>query len=283
LRHFYRPFFWWVLSFLISLPLGSEAGSGNSFKTLIPLHDGERLPVYCFVQGQGSVSPTPAVIVAAGVGATQVPQFHDYCRQLANRNFVVVLIDPSNHPEWLAPSPHSWDRGVGYLLGSINQGVVGARLFVSLEWYLNSIKAVVDYLCAWPIVDSSRIALSGFSQPANAALTYACSDPRIRAVIWNYGGWPWIMPYEPMRLPPVQIFHGEEDEVYSVKYARQLALELQSNMRHYELNIYPHEKHLFNIYYDMSRGENRSMKPALMDAFERLVSFLQGSLAIPYR
>jgi dienelactone hydrolase len=189
----------------------------------------------------------------------------------------VVLIDPSNFPENLAPGPYSWDKGMGWVIGSLNQGVVAARLALTSDWYLRSIRATVDFLCCWPLVDPRRIALSGHSQPANAALTYACQDPRIRAVIWNYGGWPWVMPYDPMKLPPVQIFHGEDDDVYNVKYARQLAFELQTHMRPHEVNIYPHQKHMFNVFYDLRR-ENRFMRPVILEAFERLVCFLHRTL-----
>ncbi len=281
MRGFSRPFaaasiFLSIL--MVSLNPISEAAD---FKTWIPHPEGGSLPLYCFLPSKAPRFPLPAVIVGVGVGATQIPQYHDHCRNLAERNFFVVFIDPSNQPEILAPAASSWDRGIGYILGSINQGVVGARLFFQKEWYLNSIKAAVDYLCGQPMVDRSRIALSGFSQPANAALTYACRDPRIKAVIWNYGGWPWIMPYDPMRLPPVQIFHGDKDEVYDVKYARQLALDMQAAMKYHELNIYPGQKHMFNIYYDLMKGENRYMRPALLDAFERLVSFLNRILAVP--
>lgn len=253
-----------------------------TFKTYIPVREGKPLPAYCFLPQQGADSPLPAVLVGVGVGSTKIVQYHDHCQNLANRGFVVVLIDPSNYPESLAPGPYDWDRGPGYVVGSINQGVVAARLVFTDKWYLDSIRAVVDYLVHWPLVDPSRIALSGHSQPANAALTYACRDPRIKAVIWNYGGSPWVTPYDPLRLPPVQIFHGGDDDVYSVKYARKLAFELKTNMRPYEVNIYPHQKHMFNVFYDL-RTENRYMKPALLDAFERLVCFLHSTLNIPYR
>jgi dienelactone hydrolase len=177
----------------------------------------------------------------------------------------------------MAPGPWSWDRGFGYALGSFNQGYVGAKLALGKEWYLKSFRASVDYLCAWPLVDRKRIALSGFSQPANAVLSAACVDPRVKAVVWNFGGWPWIMPYEPFRLPPVAIFHGEDDDVYNVKYARELAFNLKTSMRPFELNIYPNQKHMFNVYYDL-HTENRFMKPALLDAFERMVAFLKQTL-----
>ncbi len=255
--------------------------SGYNFRTCIPLPNGSSLPVHCFLPQQGARGPLPAVIVGVGVGSQKILQYQEHCAHLANRNFVVVLIDPANYPEELVPGPFSWDKGVGYVIGSINQGIVAARLRVSLQGYLDSIRATVDFLCRWTAVDCSRIVLSGHSQPANAALTYACNDPRIKAVIWNYGGWPWIMPYDPLKLPPVQIFHGDQDDVYDVKYARQLALDLQSTMRCYELNIYPGQKHMFNVYYDL-RTENRFMKPALLDAFERLVCFLNRVLHISY-
>jgi len=262
---------------LVLLALLHSTSWAYSFKTLIPVRDGSALPAYCFLPDQPPKRPLPAVIVAVGVGSTKIAQYHDHCKNIANRNFVVVLIDPSNFPENLAPGPYSWDKGLGWAVGSLNQGVVAAKLFFTQDWYMRCIRATVDYLCSWPLVDPRRIALSGHSQPANAALTYACQDPRIRAVIWNYGGWPWVMPYDPMKLPPVQIFHGEDDDVYDVKYARKLAFELQTHMRPHEVNIYPHQKHMFNVFYDLRR-ENRLMRPVILEAFERLICFLHRTL-----
>jgi dienelactone hydrolase len=271
----------WLFAALAFVLCPSELPA-YSFKAFVPLPDGGRLPAYFFLPDHGARNPLPAVIVGVGVGSTKILQYHDHCQNLANRDFVVVLIDPSNFPEELAPGPYDWDRGGGWVIGSLNQGVVAARLAFTSEWYLKSIKAVVDYLVCWPLVDPHRIALSGHSQPANAALTYASKDPRIKAVIWNYGGSPWVMPYDPMRLPPVQIFHGEDDDVYDVKYAKKLAWELKTHMRPYELNIYPHQKHMFNVFYDL-RTENRYMKPVILESFERLVGFLCRTLNVPAR
>lgn len=245
----------------------------------IPLDQKNTLPGYIFLPGCEIRGPLPAVVIGVGVGATWIAQYHDHCQRLADRGFVVLFMDPSNFPESMAPGPWTWDRGVGLLIGSLNQGYVGAKLALGVDWYLKSFKACVDYLCAWPLVDRNKIALSGFSQAANAVLSVACRDQRVKAVVWNYGGWPWIMPYEAFRLPPVSIFHGEEDEVYNVKYARELAFNLKTSMRPFELNIYPNEKHMFNIYYDL-RKENRFMKPALLDSFERLVVFLNNAMGV---
>ncbi|MFH0826176.1 MAG: dienelactone hydrolase family protein [Pseudomonadota bacterium] len=265
------------LLILLALPLLAGGAHAYSFKTEVPLLNGERVPAYCFMPDYQIKSSLPAVICSVGVGATKIVQYHVHCQYLANRHFFVLLIDPSNHPESLAPGPYEWDRMPGYALGSVNQVWVGAKLFFGIEWYLEAIRAAVDHVCRFPQVDARRIALSGFSQPANAALTYACRDPRIGCVVWNYGGWPWIMPYDPARLPPVLIFHGDADAVYDVKYAVELAGKLRAANRCFEMYIYPGQDHMFTTYYDL-HTETPAMRPALLDSFERLVSFLYRKL-----
>jgi dienelactone hydrolase len=258
--------------------LSVEASAAVS-KIRIPLGEGNTVPAYCFVPNCPVKQPLPAVIVGVGVVSQEIYQYHVHCEHLANRGFLVLLLDPSNYPENMGAGPVDWDKGIGFVRGAINQAVVAGKLLVDHGWYLRSIRATVDYLCQWPLVDCTRIAFSGYSQPANAALTYACQDPRIKAVVWNYGGFPWIMPYDPLRLPPVCIFHGTEDEVYDVKYAKKLAAELYASAKPVEAYIYPGQKHMFNVYFD-PRKETRYMKPALLDSFERLVAFLFRTLQI---
>lgn len=246
----------------------------------VPLPDGGTIPAYLFLPSHGCARPLPGVVVAVGVGSQLIPQYHDHCRHLADSNFAVLLIDPSNYPESLVPHPYTWDKGMGYVKGSVNQAAVAARLAISVEWYLDGLKAAFDYMCMQPTVDRSRLVLSGFSQPANAALTYASKDPRVRAVVWNYGGSPWVMPYNVLRLPPVLIFHGEKDDVYDVKYAHKLAEDLRTNMKYHFSNIYPNEKHMFNVNYDLFK-ENWHTRPVIRDAFQKLVCFLNDVLMIP--
>jgi len=250
------------------------------FKTYIPLPDGGSLPAYCFLPQHEVKTRLPGVVVGVGVGSQVFVQYHAYCQNLANQNFAVIIIDPSNYPESLSPGPIDWQEGVRYAIGAVGQGVVAGKLFLTQDWYLQSIQAAVDYLYNWPLVDPNRIALSGFSQPANAALTYACRDPRVKAIVWNYGGQPWVTPYNPSILPPVLIFHGEDDDVYDVKYAKKLALELRKYGRYFEAYIYPNQKHMFNTFFD-PRTENPTQKPVLADAFGKLISFLHRTLQIP--
>lgn len=249
----------------------------SGFRTRLGLMDGNSLPAYCFLPDHGVRAPLGGIVCGVGVGSTKIIQYHTHCQALANKGFFVVLIDPSNYPEILTPGPFSWDRYPGRLVADTNQAIVAGKLIFGHEWYLRSIQAAVNYVCASPMVDPTKIALSGFSQPANAALTYACRDPRIKAIVWNYGGSPWIMPYDPQRLPPVIIFHGTDDEVYSVKYAMRLAADLGSANRDYECHIYPGQKHMFNVYYDLAT-EDPATKPIIVHSFQLLISFLYRKL-----
>lgn len=269
-----------LLVLLLACLVWTDTSEALGRRISIPLSQGDSLQGYLFTPCVGVRSRLPAVICGVGVGGTKLIQYHAHCQALADRGFVVALIDPSDYPESLTPGPYTWDTIAGYLWGSVNQGVVAGRLFVEYDWYLQSIRATVNYVSALPFVDPCRIVLSGFSQPANAALTYACRDPRIRAIVWNYGGSPWILPYEARRLPPVCIFHGTADTVYDVKYAVELAGELGAAGRYHEIYIYPGQGHMFNVYYD-PRKETRAMRPEILDAFEHLISFLRRVLS-PY-
>jgi dienelactone hydrolase len=248
-----------------------------SFRVMLPILDSKNLPAYCFLPDYEIRQRLAGVVCGVGVGSTKILQYHTHCQMLANKGFFVVLIDPSNFPEQLTPGPFSWDRMPGKLVADMNQVIVAGKLLFGYEWYLRAILAAVNYLYYSPLVDPGKIAISGFSQPANAALTYACRDPRIKAIVWNYGGSPWILPYDPYKLPPVLIFHGTDDEVYDVKYAHSLAAELGSHNRDYEAHIYPGQRHMFNVRYELE-SEDPTTNPIIMDSFRILISFLYRKL-----
>jgi dienelactone hydrolase len=261
---------------ILSLP-GAAVSLAYKFEISLPHPNGSTLPVVCFRPERDGGGPLPVVICAGGVCSRIIPQFHEHCQALADRGFFTLLIDPSNFPYSLCPGPEDWDKFPGSWLAVADQGFVGARMAFDYEWYLDSIRATVNFASASPLADPTRIAFSGFSQPANAALTYASRDPRIKAIVWNYGGFPWTLPYDPRRIPPTLIFHGTEDRVYDVQYAFKLAGELGAAQRDYELHIYPGQPHLFNLYYDR-RTETRESRPVIADSFEILVSFLYRKL-----
>jgi len=276
-RNVVRVSLFFVCVLLTCCCLSASQCAAYTFRVMLPVLEGQSLPAYCFLPDHGVRPPLAGVVCGVGVGSTKILQYHTHCQMIANKGFFVVLIDPSNYPEQLTPGPFSWDRMPGKLVADMNQVIVAGKLFFGHEWYLQSIHAAVNYLCFSPLVDPGKIALSGFSQPANAALTYACRDPRIRAVVWNYGGSPWILPYDPCKLPPVLIFHGTDDEVYDVKYAHELAAELGSHSRDYEAHIYPGLRHMFNVKYDLET-EDPATNPIIMHSFGILTSFLYRKL-----
>jgi pimeloyl-ACP methyl ester carboxylesterase len=213
-----------------------------------------------------------------GVGTQVFLQYHVHCQNLADQNFAVILIDPSNYPESLSSGPVEWDKGLGYAKGAVNQGVVAGRLFFTDEWYLSRLTAVTLQLPWWTLTGSLYLSFPS----RRMQLTYACRDPRVKAIVWNYGGQPWVTPYDPSILPPVLIFHGLDDDVYDVKYAKKLASELHKYGKYYEMHLYPNQKHMFTVYFD-PRTEYPVHRPVIADSFQKQISFLYRMLQIPNR
>jgi dienelactone hydrolase len=264
---------------LVLVLVSWTCATGATTRIVIPLPDGSTLPAFLFTSGDTSSQASPGVVVAANAGGAKLLQYHAYCRKLAERNFVVLLIDASNFPESLTPGPDTWRRMPHHVWAWVNHILVVTRLSFGHDWYLGNIDAAVEYLRSLPSVDPRRIALSGFSQSANASLCYASgSNGKVRSLVWNNGGSPWIMPYDPSRLPPVLILHGDKDGVYSAEYARKLSSQLQEAGRDVECFIYHEQRHMFMIYYDLTRPSDVE-NPELASSFKRLCAFLGRTMS----
>jgi dienelactone hydrolase len=263
-----------ILVFAVS----ASVVSAEEHEVTVHVPEGTDLPGCYFCPNDTGTSPLPAVVVAAGAGGVKLTQYKAYCRKLARRGFVALLVDGSNFPQSLTPGADTWRKMPYHLWSWVNHVMVAFRLAFGHNWYVNNIRAAVDYISSSPEVIPGRVAISGFSQSANAALAEASRDSRVKCVVWNNGGWPWIMTYDPKRLPPVLIFHGEEDGVYNVKYARKLASQLRSARKDCECYIYPNQRHMFTVYYDLD-SPPKSPENALNSSFERLVAFLDRILS----
>jgi dienelactone hydrolase len=264
-----------VALFTLLLGFWGTVSFAEESQVCIPVSEGDSMPGRYFRPEQPISRPIPGILVAANVGGLKLDQYHWYCRKLAESNFAVLLIDATNFPQSLTPGHDTWRKIPYQIWAWTNHLTIAARLALSHEWYVDNIKSAVNYLENLPEVDRRRVGISGFSQSANAALASASGNKKLKCVVWNNGGWPWILPYEPSKLPPVLIFHGEKDGVYDVKYARQLAGELDSAHKDYECHIYPGERHMFNLYYDLNNGGSvASHNPALASSFEKLTMFL---------
>ena len=154
------------------------------------LAEGDVLPGFCFFPSEQVPNPWPGVVVAANAGGIKLAQFHTYCRKLADKGFAVLLIDASGYPEWLTPGTDTWRKMPYHIWAWANHLSVVARLAMGHDWYVKNIDGAVDFLRKHPRVNPKHIAVSGFSQSANAALTYASGYNKIACVVWNNGGWP---------------------------------------------------------------------------------------------
>jgi dienelactone hydrolase len=265
-----------LLALTLSAVFSTCAHSGTA-RIQIPLSDGGFLPAFVFTPDTSSRC-CPGVVVAGNAGGVNLVQYHTYCQKLAERNYVALLIDGSNFPESLAPGPDTWRRMPYHIWAWACHLLVAARLGFGHDWYVCHVDAAVECLRSLPEVDSTRIALSGFSQSANACLCYAsANNGKVKSLVWNNGGSPWIMPYDPSRVPPALILHGEKDGVYSVDYARNLASELKRAGSDVECFVYPGQRHMFMVYYDLTMPSDEE-NPALASSFERLCAFLSRTL-----
>lgn len=126
----------------------------------------------------------------------------------------------------------------------------------------------ISHIEQLPQVDSTRIGLLGFSLGAYLALSVASVDPRVKAVVEFFGGFPKEMKFFMRRLCPVLILHGEADATVPVREAYDLQTLLEKKAIPYEMKIYPGAGHGFDN--DVWR-----------DAGNRSLQFLRKFLASP--
>jgi carboxymethylenebutenolidase len=126
----------------------------------------------------------------------------------------------------------------------------------------------ISHIEQHPQVDAKRIGLLGFSLGAYLALSVACVDPRVKAVVEFFGGMPKEMRFFMRRLCPVLILHGEADPTVPVQEAYDLQNLLEKKEIPYEIKIYPSAGHGFR------NGDWR-------DAGMRSLQFLRKYVADP--
>lgn len=133
--------------------------------------------------------------------------------------------------------------------------------------WMKTLWDAISFVQTQPQVDSTRIALLGFSLGAYLSLANSAIDPRVKAVVEFFGGMPKEMKLFMRRLCPVLILHGEEDATVPVHEAYNLKKLLEQKGIPYEIKIYPGAGHGF---------EDQTI---WQDAGERSLHFLQKYLA----
>lgn len=190
----------------------------------------------------------PAVIALHGAGGG-VSGMERYAALLAAQGFAVYIL-------------HYFDR-------TGTESADKPTIMRNFPLWMKTLWDAISFVETQPQVDSSRIALLGFSLGAYLSLANSAIDPRVKVVVEFFGGMPKEMNLFMRRLCPVLILHGEDDATVPVEEAYNLKKLLEKKAIPYEIKIYPGAGHGF---------EDQTI---WRDAGERALHFLQRYLAEP--
>ena len=195
-----------------------------------PENDGQRFPAIIGLHGSGGGYP---LVIVPG-------------RVLAAQGFAVYVLHYFNRTDT------SWVSDRATILRH-------GPAWVKTVW------DSVSFVGQQPHVNPERIGLLGFSLGAYLSLASASIDPRIKAVVDFFGGFPKEMKLFMRRFCPVLILHGEADDTVPVSEAHYIAQLAEKKNVPYELQIYP--------------GAGHGFAPEIMaDASQRTLNFLRKYL-----
>jgi carboxymethylenebutenolidase len=193
--------------------------------------------------------PWPGVIViheAYGLN----DNIRDICRRFAAQGYVALgvdLFDGRNRAVCMALMLGNW------LLGKLDDPGV------------KELKAALGRLAARPDVDEQRLGAIGFCMGGMYAITWACTDPRLRAIAPYYGSAP-RRKEALRRLCPVVGSWPEKD--FTSGAAATLEVALSARGVPHDLKLYPGARHSF--FNDQGRAYDVA---AAADSWQRVLAF----------
>lgn len=209
----------------------TSGGQVIAFDAFLPRENGQRFPAVIGLHG------------SAGGHASM----SDPARMLAEQGFAIYVL-------------HYFDRTGTTGVADKQTAIRNFPVWGKTVW------DAVGYVERQSLVDPQRIGLLGFSLGAYLALSVAAVDPRVKAVVEFFGGFPKEMKFFMRRLCPTLILHGDADPTVPVEEAHHLQQILEKRNIPYELQIYPNAGHGFT-------GE------VWQHARRRTLAFLQKYLA----
>ena len=148
----------------------------------------------------------------------------------------------------------------GMLTNSLNHGGI-AELKVALTFLQNQ-----------PTVDASRLGVIGFCLGGNFAISWACTDDRLKVAAPFYGMNP--RPLEAVaRACPVVGSYPEKD--FTAGAARKLEAELDKHDIAHDIKVYPGASHSF---FNGRRDSSEANQAAAQESWERVIKFLSEHL-----
>lgn len=214
------------LAVLVLWAASLQAGSINELSTAITV-GGQSILVERFEPKPPGKYPAVLILHGSDGLTKHGDALRDGGRQLAAKGYVALLV-------------HYFDR-TG--TKEANEKMIREHC---LRW-LAVVSEAVDYAGKQDNIDSKRIGLLGFSLGAYLAVAVAIikEEPRIAAVVANYGGLPKILTAKVEKMPAVLILHGEADQTVPVQEARSFEQLLKDHHRPHEVVIYKDEGHIF--------------------------------------
>lgn len=162
------------------------------------------------------------------------------------------------------------------LFGGRNRAVCMTRfmagmLIASVDRFgVGDLKQALSYLSARPEVDAHRVGAVGYCMGGSFAVTWACTDDRLKAIAPYYAVNP--RPIEAVaRMCPVVGSYPEKD--FTANAGRKLDAELTRRGIAHDIKIYPGARHSF---FNDSRGAYD--KEAAEDSWRRVLDFFSTHL-----
>ncbi len=202
----------------------------------------------------------PAVILLHGAAprGSALDTFQQMCSDLADRGYYVMYLEYYSQTDAVTP-------------GQLD------KMMRLLPVWLAEIDGGIGELNKNPKVESSKIAIVGFSLGSFLAMTQAATDPsEVTAVVDYYGPFfpqlKMIMTQVP--FPPILILHGENDSLVPVAQAKELDSVLTEKKRPHEMHLYPGADHAFNF----PQAPMWYRESAARDAWNRTLASLDKNL-----
>ena len=240
-----------VITDLLDAPMGTGAAEPSSILQSRQRFTSGRDKVLVDILRPRAPGRYPAVILLHGAHPTRGEQYYyDMAEDLARKGYVCLFVRYYDRGRKGRGSRADWTRTVGDAL---------------------------TFATTLPDVNSSRMALLGYSLGAFLSLTYAPTDPRVQAVVAFYGGVsPGDMPKAMENLPPTLLLHGTYDRTVPVRRSIDAFEQLRLKAKPVDVVIYPKVGHGFTLHtrggWDEIAGE---------DSWERTISFLNFHLKYP--
>jgi carboxymethylenebutenolidase len=216
-----------------------------------PMGTTQRPAYFAHPDGPG---PFPGIIVIhEAFGLNE--QIKDVANRFTNEGYAALAVD---------------------LFANRNQALCMFRIFKNLlageleNSTTDELKAALTFLAGQSVVDADRIGAIGFCLGGGLAITWACTDPRLKVLAPFYGTNPRPLAAVARACPVVGSYPGND---FTTGHGRKLEAELERNNIPHDIKIYPGARHSF--FNDKGWTYNAD---AAADSWQRVLTFFGEQL-----